>query len=171
MVGQLLALWWPQALGRGISAELPASEKFFELFSTCFEKWTWNLVNTSGGWYDTSSLSFIVVRSFWPTLQPKVDQVRFSTHGLINYMKPPTLALTLIKWVFWPILIFAMAGQFFALGVWNIQKGESLVQSPWFPASGKFSRFFFSICSSYQLESLFIHSAGRTTYWVHILPE
>ena len=43
---------------RGISAELTASGKSSELFSTCFEIWTWNLLYTPGRWHDTSSLSF-----------------------------------------------------------------------------------------------------------------
>ena len=60
----IFALWWPQTLGRRISAELLASGKFSELFSTCFEIWTWNLVYTSGTWYDTSSLSVIAIKVY-----------------------------------------------------------------------------------------------------------
>ena len=47
----ILAPWWPQTLGKGISAELPTTRKFSELFSTCFEIYTWNLVYTSGRWH------------------------------------------------------------------------------------------------------------------------
>ena len=60
---ELLAPWWPQTFGKGISVELPATGKFSELLSTCFEIWTWNLVYTFGRWHDRSSLSFITISS------------------------------------------------------------------------------------------------------------
>ena len=49
--------------GKGELMELPASKKFYSLFSTCFEIWIWNLVYTSSRWHDTWGLSFITIRS------------------------------------------------------------------------------------------------------------
>ena len=96
MARQFVSLWWPQTHGRGVSGELPVSRTFSELFPTCFEIWTWSLVYTSCRWHDTSSLSFNAIGCLSPTLQRSITQIRFSTHGLINYVNPPNLALTLI---------------------------------------------------------------------------
>ena len=90
MFGQFLALWGPQTFWRGIATEFHASGKFL---SICFETWTWNLVYTSAMWHETSSISFMAIRSRWPTLQRKFAQIHFCTHGFINYMNPPNLAL------------------------------------------------------------------------------
>ena len=48
---------------RGSQQSLPPPESFLSFFSTYFEIWTWNLVYTSGRWHNTSSLSFIIIRS------------------------------------------------------------------------------------------------------------
>ena len=72
MAGQFLAAWWPQTLGKRISAELPATGNFPDFFSTCFDIWTWNLVYTSGRWHDTSSLSFITIRRVLQTFSLSV---------------------------------------------------------------------------------------------------
>ena len=48
---------------RGSQQSSPPPESFLSFFSTCFKIWTWNLVYTSGRWLDTSSLSFITIRS------------------------------------------------------------------------------------------------------------
>ena len=45
--------------------------EFSGLFSTCFEITIWNLVYAFRRWHDMSSLSFITIGSFWPSLQPK----------------------------------------------------------------------------------------------------
>ena len=45
--------------------------------STCFEISIWNLVYTFSRWHDMSSLSYITIGSFWPSLQPKVVQTHF----------------------------------------------------------------------------------------------
>ena len=91
-----------QTLGRGILAELPASGKFSELAFYMF--WDMNLKPgiDIGRWHDTSSLRLITIRSLWPTLRPKIGQIRFSIHSLINYMNPQNLALTLKQWAFGP---------------------------------------------------------------------
>ena len=72
MAGQFLAAWWPQTLGKRISAELPATGNFPDFFPTCFDIWTWNLVYTSGRWHDTSSLSFITIRRVLQTFSLSV---------------------------------------------------------------------------------------------------
>ena len=43
-------------------------------FSTCFEISVWNLVYTCSRWCYTSSSSFILIGTLWPTLQPKIGQ-------------------------------------------------------------------------------------------------
>ena len=50
---------------------------FPDFFSTCFEISIWNLVYAFSRWHDMSSLSFITIGSFWPSLQPKVGQTQF----------------------------------------------------------------------------------------------
>ena len=51
--------------------------EFSGLFFTCFEISFSNLVYTFSRWHDMSSLSFIIIGSFWPSLQPKVGQTHF----------------------------------------------------------------------------------------------
>ena len=47
------------------------------LFSTCSKILFWNLLYTFSRRHHRSSSSFIAIRTFWPTLQPKVGQIRF----------------------------------------------------------------------------------------------
>ena len=51
---------------------------FPAFFSTCFEISIWNLVYTCSRWCYTSSSSFILIGTFWPTLQPKIGQSHLS---------------------------------------------------------------------------------------------
>ena len=51
--------------------------EFSGLFATCFQIYFSNLVYTFSRWHDMSSLSFIIIGSLWPSLQPKVDQTHF----------------------------------------------------------------------------------------------
>ena len=50
---------------------------FPDSFSTCFEISFLNLVYTFSRWHDMSRLSFIIIGSLWPSLQPKVGQTHF----------------------------------------------------------------------------------------------
>ena len=134
---------------------------FSELFPTCFEIWTWSLVYTSCRWHDTSSLSFNAIGCLSPTLQRSIIQIRFSTHGLINYVNPPNLLAP---------IDFCYSWQIFGLGGLNIQKRESLVISPWFPACKSVPDVFLNVLKC-QLESWFVHSVGCKTYWFHVSPE
>ena len=88
----------------GVLLELPASEKFSRLFCTCCEISVWNLAYTCSGWCHTSSSSFILIGTLWPSLQPKIGQshlsafmalksyrsLRFSTHTYIVSVLIPT---------------------------------------------------------------------------------
>ena len=51
--------------------------RFPDFSSTCFEISIWNLVYTFSRWHDMSSLTYITIGSFWPSLQPKVGQTHF----------------------------------------------------------------------------------------------
>ena len=63
MLGQFFGPLVDKNTGKGELMELPASKKFYRLFSTCFEIWIWNLVYTSSRWHDTWGLSFITISS------------------------------------------------------------------------------------------------------------
>ena len=102
------AYFWPSGAHKNSEGDLSRAHRqrkvFLSFFSTCFDIWNRNLVHTFGRWYDTSSLSCTAIWSLWPTIQPKIGQIRFSTHGFSIYMNPPHLALTLKKWVYWLLL-------------------------------------------------------------------
>ena len=78
MVGQ----FWPSGgqkhLKGGISRAPNQWIVFRTFFCTCCEISVWNLVYTSSGWCHTSSLSFILIWTLWPTLQPKIGQSHLS---------------------------------------------------------------------------------------------
>ena len=91
------------------SAELSASGMFSDLFSTCFEMWTWNFVYIQpvGGTTHQVKVSLQLVL-FDPLYNQKYLKFVFNTwrHQLYEASK---FALTLIKWVFWLLLIFVIA--------------------------------------------------------------
>ena len=51
--------------------------EFCSLFSTCFEIWIWNLVNTFSMWHDTSRLRFIAIWSLGPSLHAAVSYINY----------------------------------------------------------------------------------------------
>ena len=51
--------------------------QFSGLFSTCFQILISKLLHTSSRRHFRSSSGFIAIRTFWPTLQPKVGQIQF----------------------------------------------------------------------------------------------
>ena len=55
--------------------------KFVDIFSYFFNMlWDINLklrMYVFGMWHDTLSMSFLAIRSFWPSLLPQVDQIHF----------------------------------------------------------------------------------------------
>ena len=55
----------------------PSVRVFRTFFSTCFEISIWNLVYAFSRWHDMSSLSFITIGSFWPSLHPNIGQTQF----------------------------------------------------------------------------------------------
>ena len=148
-----------------------SAESFLSCFLhvLCFEIWTWNLIYRPNRWHDRSSLIFIAIRSIWH-LQPKISQIRFSTHGLINYMNPSSWARTLIKWVFWPPLIFVTVWQFLARWPKTLRSVNHSLDLIGSPPLESFPDFFLNVLM-YQLESWSINLVGCTTYWVHVSPQ
>ena len=164
---------------KGVLLELPASEKFSGLFCTCCEISVLNLAYTSSGWCHTSSLSFIPIRTLWPTLQPKIGQshlsafmarklyrgLRFGTHTQIVSVLTP--------------VDFCHAWAIFGSLVGKNTRKWELVELPASDTWGlnfvrirslplkNFLNFFLNVLPS-QLESWFIHWVGCTTYWVHV---
>ena len=122
MVGQFLALWWTKTLERESLAGLPANEKF------------------SGFVYIYICLRSIAIRSLWPTLQPTIGQNSFFytwPHQLYESSEFGTYTYKV------SLLVPIDFGYSLILVSLNTQKEEPLVRSPWFPASGEFSRLFF----------------------------
>ena len=162
MAGQFLCSLMATNTRKGYLSRAPHHQEVFWAFYTCLEIWNSNLVYTSNKWHGTSDLSFNAIRSLWPTLQPKIGQVSFSTHGLINYMNSSDEALTLIKWFFWPLLIIVTVGQFFC----TLRRG-----GPWLDHQIPCLWRVFQISSlnvlRYQLEIWFIHSISCTTFTFH----
>ena len=82
----LYAVWKTDVLCRG-NVRLSVHPRFPDFSSTCFEISIWNFVYTFSRRHDMSSLSCITIGSLWPSLQPKVGQLIFRNHGLINQDK------------------------------------------------------------------------------------
>ena len=131
IVAQFVVLWWPN--GHKLSERGPRKsslpgEIFWGFVFACSELWTWYLAYTSARCYDSSSLRFIVIRSLDPFTTKKM--VKLVSLQMASSFGPFWFLLQMgIFWPWWP----------------NTHKGESLVRSPWFPASEEFPKFF-SIC-------------------------
>ena len=165
---------------KGVLLELPASEKFSGLFCTCCEISVWNLAYTCSGWCHTSSSSFILIWTLWPTLQPKIGQSHLSAvmalklYRGLRFLRFGTH--TQIVSVLTPIDFCHAWAIFGPVADKNTLKGE-LAELPASDTWGlSFIRIrslplksfldFFLNAVPYQLESWFIHWVGCTTYWV-----
>ena len=67
--------------------------------------------------------------TLWPTVQPNRSKTFFCIHGTKNYKEPSDFVHTLIWWVIWPLSIYVMVGQFFALW-WTETLGVVLSRGP-----------------------------------------
>ena len=97
MIGQFFGPLEDKNTWGGVLLELPASEKFSGLFGTCFVISVWNLAYTFSRWCHTSSSSFILIWTLWPTLQPFI-----CIHGLKRYIEASDLVHTQIVNVLTP---------------------------------------------------------------------
>ena len=119
MVGQFLALWRTKTLERESLAGLPTSEKFSG-YIYMFEVHR-NQVSLTHFTTNNRSNSFFYT---WP--HQLYESSEFGTYTYkVSLLVPIDFGYSLI------------------LVSLNTQKEEPLVRSPWFPASGEFSRLFF----------------------------